>query len=206
MAANPKILALARVGDRNFAHRAADLTSYVGVIRLLKAAGTSEDGPVTHWYGAPEADPDFLELVPVVMQAAYPEATVTVDAAGNVRCEDATGLLACFGPFEGPNPSTGLWETTQSPTQFLTACDVVPIEGSLGGDQPGDSALAAAKASEPFVMNPLDALDPEVAAALKARLDAAVLAVLPEGAEFEMSAKFKVGLSVAQAMVAKYGN
>jgi len=204
--ANPKILALARLGQRDFAHRAADLSAYAGVIRLLKAAGATEDGPVTHWYGSPEADPDLLDLVPVVLQAMYPSATVTTDAAGNVRADDLSGLIVCLGPSNGPNPQTGLWETSQTPEQFLTACGVVPIDGSFSGDQPSDEALASAILADPFVHDPMSVLDPAVASALKTRLDAAILAVLPDGAEMEMSSKFKVGLSVAAAMLTKYGD
>lgn len=200
-----KVHACARVGDRDYAHYATDESSQFGAIRLIKALGAITDGPVTHWSGSPSVDPGFLFLAPAVLGAMYPLATIATDGAGNVTASEVGGgLLAAIGPFQ--QPQAGVWTTVQTPEQFHAALGLTPIEGSLGGDEPSDAALASAQANEPFVPDPKTVIDPQVAADLFARLVAALTQGLPLGARNEMSSQLGLGGALASAFLNKYGS
>lgn len=190
---------------RNYASKAVDEAAQFGAFRLLVPTGPSKVGPVTHWWGSPNADPGLLFLAPAVLGASYPGAVIATDAAGNVTAKTSVGgdLIAAIGPHQ--NPVNGIWATVQTPAQFLAAMGVERVGGTLDGDGDSDIAIAAAQAAEPFTNTPGDALDPQVVTDLVARLTAALESALPDGARDAMSSQLGIGGAIAQAFLNKYG-
>lgn len=208
-----KVFALANVingpgaggqAGRNYASKAVDEASQFGAFRLIVAAGASVDGPVTHWWGSPNADPAFLFLAVPILTAMYPEAVVTTDQVGNVVARTSGGaLIAAVGPHQ--NPVNGVWSTVQTPEQFMSAMGVTRIEGTLSGDGASDQAISQANSDEPFTNTPGDVLDAAVVEALVTRLTAALTQALPEGGRNTMSKQLGIGGAIAQAFINKYG-
>ena len=200
-------------GGRNYAAKAVDEAAEFGAFRLLVPAGSSEDGPVTHWFGSPDADPAFLIFAEAVFTALYPGCVVSTDAFGNTIARTLLGnnLLGALGPHQ--NPVGGVWTTVQTYTQFLDRVGLLRVEGTLSGDAPSDIAIAQAQLDEPVAVDPATVLDPLMVSDLVARLVVSLGAALPPpeaqiggiSARSYISKSLGLGGAIAQAFIDTYG-